>query len=279
MIIYKVTNKINGKVYIGQTIRSLKARKQNHVWNALNKKNNYRFHNAIRKYGSENFTWEILIEGTGSQETLNELEKHFICLYNSFEKGYNLTLGGGTSIGFRHSEKTKKEMSIMRKGKLAGKKHPLYGKHPSEETRKKLSVSHMGIKLSKETREKMSKAQKNKIVSEETKRKISSTHMGMKSSKETKEKLSKALKGRFVGKDSFWYGKKFSEEHRKRISKGKIGKRMGKNNLQAKAVIINNKYFDTVIAAAKAMGVTRLTIYRRIRRGVAGYQYTCVKEN
>jgi group I intron endonuclease len=128
MLIYKVTNKINGKMYIGQTIKSLKIRKRNHLWCALNERDNYCFYNAIRKYGSESFDWEIMAEGICLQETLNELEKHFICLYNTYHDGYNSTLGGGTSIGFRHSEKTKKKMSIMRKGKLVGKKHPMYGK-------------------------------------------------------------------------------------------------------------------------------------------------------
>jgi group I intron endonuclease len=279
MLVYKVTNKINGKSYIGQTTKSLKIRKRNHLWCALNERNNYCFYNAIRKYGSESFDWEIMAEGICSQETLNELEKHFICLYNTYHDGYNSTLGGGTSIGFRHSEKTKKKMSIMRKGKLAGKKHPFYGKKFTEEHRKKLSETHKGKKLSVETRKKMSKFQKNKVVSEETRRKISKAHIGIRPSEETKRKMSTARKGRFVGKDSPLYGRKLSEEHKRNISKAGIGKQVGKNNPSAKAVIINSKYFDTVNEAAKDMNVTRLTIYRRIRRGTVGYQYAHKEEN
>ena len=279
MLIYKVTNKINGKMYIGQTIKSLKIRKRNHLWCALNERNNYYFYNAIRKYGSESFDWEIMAEGICSQETLNELEKHFICLYNTYHDGYNSTLGGGTSIGFRHSEKTKKKMSIMRKGKLVGKKHPMYGKKHTEEMKRKMSEINKGKKLSEETRKKMSEFQKGRKPSEETRRRMSKGHIGIRHSEEAKRKMSMARKGKLVGEDSPLYGRKLSEEHKRNISKAGIGKRVGKSNPSAKAVIINNKYFDTVNEAAKDMNVTRLTIYRRIKRGVIGYKYANKGEN
>jgi group I intron endonuclease len=245
MIIYKATNKINGKIYIGQTINSLRQRKRGHINSALSKHDTSYFHFALRKYGPESFDWETIVEGPGSLETLNELEKHFIQLYNSFEKGYNLTLGGNSNAGFKHSEETKKRLSEMNKGK----------------------------KLSNETKRKMSEFQRSKVVPEETRRRISEGHKGLKPSEKTRKKMSESRKGRFVGKNSPLYGKKFSEEHKRKISEAKIGKRTGKDNLQAKAVIVNSRFFDTVNEAAGAMGVTRLTIYRRIRRGTAGYQY------
>jgi group I intron endonuclease len=142
-----------------------------------------------------------------------------------------------------------------------------------------LSETHKGKKLSVETRKKMSKFQKNKVVSEETRRKISKGHIGIRHSEETKRKMSMARKGKLVGKDSPLYGRKFSEEHKRNISKAGIGKRVGKSNPSAKAVIINSKHFDTVNEAAKDMNVTRLTIYRRIKRGTVGYQYAHKEEN
>lgn len=117
MLIYKVTNKINGHGYIGQTIKSLNIRKQAHINSALRKENNYYFCHAIRKYGPENFTWEIIAEGICLPEMLDKLEKHFIQLYHTFEKGYNMTFGGGSISGFKHSKESKRKMSETHKGK------------------------------------------------------------------------------------------------------------------------------------------------------------------
>lgn len=100
--IYKVTNNINGKVYIGQSI-NIEKRWKNHINHSFN--NSYSdynsvFHKAIRKYGIDNFNFEIIEEC--KKEELNKQEKYWIKYYNSylgFENcnGYNMTLGGETS--------------------------------------------------------------------------------------------------------------------------------------------------------------------------------------
>ena len=69
-IIYKVTNLQNGKVYIGQTIRTLNQRRTQHIYDARNSCSFY-FHNAIRKYGEDSFVWEQI----DSAETAEELEQ------------------------------------------------------------------------------------------------------------------------------------------------------------------------------------------------------------
>lgn len=97
--IYKYTNNINGKVYIGQSI-NLEQRKYAHKSSAFNEKvNDYdsQFHQAIRKYGIENFTYEVIAEISEeeySKAMLDDLEKYFIKYYDSYEKGYNATEGG-----------------------------------------------------------------------------------------------------------------------------------------------------------------------------------------
>lgn len=92
--IYKVTNIINGKVYIGQTIQSVKDRWYRHCGKSGLSKNemNTYFKRAILKYGKENFRIET-IETCDSKE-LNEREKYYISYYDSYKSGYNSTLGG-----------------------------------------------------------------------------------------------------------------------------------------------------------------------------------------
>lgn len=86
--IYKITNKVNGKSYIGQTRYTVEFRWRQHQ----HKKDNVYFHNAIHKYGAESFTVETLEEC--DIEILNEREIYYIAKYNTFENGYNLTIGG-----------------------------------------------------------------------------------------------------------------------------------------------------------------------------------------
>lgn len=86
--IYKITNKVNGKSYIGQTRYSVEFRWRQHQ----HKKDNTYFHNTIKKYGSDNFIVETLEECDISK--LNEREIFYIAKYNTFTNGYNLTLGG-----------------------------------------------------------------------------------------------------------------------------------------------------------------------------------------
>lgn len=96
--IYKYTNLINNKVYIGQTKKSLEQRHKNHL-NQLN--DNTYFHRAIIKYGINNFKLE-LIEDNIPYDELDNREKYWIKYYDSFHtsgKGYNLTEGGQWGSG------------------------------------------------------------------------------------------------------------------------------------------------------------------------------------
>lgn len=101
-IIYKCECLKTDKVYIGQTIQKFEERKGCHIKDSYDKNcigYNYHFHRAIRKYGIENFTWEIIskIEESSRdrlQEILDKQEVYYINKYNSFYNGYNSTLGG-----------------------------------------------------------------------------------------------------------------------------------------------------------------------------------------
>lgn len=109
MIIYKATNKINGKIYIGQTVNTLQHRANQHLQETKNstRKNTY-FHNAIQKYGFENFIF-IEIDHASNIEELNIKEQYWIEYYNSTNKtiGYNLDSGG---VNCYKSESTKRKI-------------------------------------------------------------------------------------------------------------------------------------------------------------------------
>ena len=109
--IYKYENKLNQNIYIGQSV-NIEARQKAHLYSAYNKKAkdyNSQFHQAIRKYGIENFNFTIIAEISQeeySRELLNSLEKTFIKLYNSYHKGYNATEGGDVIGNNSHKGET-----------------------------------------------------------------------------------------------------------------------------------------------------------------------------
>lgn len=94
MFIYKATSSTTGKVYIGQSSQTLQERINQHNSHAYGHQYNYHFHNAIRKYGADDFTYEIIEDGIQSIEKLNERERYWINHYDSYNNGYNSTLGG-----------------------------------------------------------------------------------------------------------------------------------------------------------------------------------------
>ena len=108
MIIYMATNKINGKKYIGQTVKELTERKKGHKYDALHRNRNIPFHNAIKKYGMDNFEWDVIWKGTERQDDpylLDRMERRFM---KEYEPEYNVRTGGQN--GYRHSDDTKEKM-------------------------------------------------------------------------------------------------------------------------------------------------------------------------
>lgn len=94
MFIYKAISKTTGKVYIGQSSQTLQERINQHNSHAYGSQYNYHFHNAIRKYGAEDFNYEIIEDNITDAATLNERERFWIKYYDSYYNGYNSTLGG-----------------------------------------------------------------------------------------------------------------------------------------------------------------------------------------
>ncbi len=169
----------SGKRYIGITCRKPEKRWQN----GHNYKNNEYFSKAIKKYGWDNFEHIIVARGL-TEEEAKWLEIELIREFDSTnqEKGYNITLGGESGNGYKHTDESKKKISETKKGK----NNPNYGKPLPEETKKKISEANKGKTHSDETKKKISEANKGKnnfmygkTHSEETKKKISENHADM----------------------------------------------------------------------------------------------------
>lgn len=174
-VIYKVTNKVNGKVYIGQTIRSFNRRKTEHLNQAKTKRRSCAyFHSALLKYGPDSFEWKIIFE-SDSQNTLNSKEIEFIKEYNAYgENGYNLCYGGDSNSGYKLSEETiEKRRNFKHSDETKEKaRQRMLGTKLSDETKEKIRQANLGKKASEKTKEKMSKSNKGKgtkkVICEET---------------------------------------------------------------------------------------------------------------
>ena len=128
----------NGKMYFGQTCLKPEFRWGKDGNGYKGQKLMWR---AIQKYGWENIDHRIISIGLDKEEA-DFQEMFYIYAYrtNEPEFGYNLTDGGGGSVGYKHTEEAKKNMSMHRSGEL----HCNYGKHLSDETKKKMSESMKG---------------------------------------------------------------------------------------------------------------------------------------
>ena len=134
-LIYKATNIINNKIYIGQTTCTLEKRKNEH----LNSCDGTYFHKAILKYGRDNFIWEIVEDNIETYEELNEKEKYWIAYFNSNNNniGYNMTPGGESIEPLDKWRKNNPDLIYenAKKGYLKMKEH--MSSHPEKEEKRK----------------------------------------------------------------------------------------------------------------------------------------------
>ena len=158
-IVYLYVCKINNKKYVGKTCNKygMKGRAKNGK--------GYRrgvFHNAIEKYGWNNFAGEILKENLTNEEA-NYWETYYIrkyrtCIDYKDCNGYNMTEGGdgGEMLGYHHTDETKTKISNAFKGRFVGELNPMYGVHDNH-------ICNEDGHLPKEIREKLSKSAKRRM--------------------------------------------------------------------------------------------------------------------
>ena len=215
-IIYKYTSPSN-KVYIGQTIHE-RARYMIHK----RAEGDTKFHRAIKKYGFENFTYEVIFtiyneDRKRIKEKLDFMERYYIRKYDSFKNGYNMTLGGDGGAGTKRTEEFKKMMSDkMRENNPAWNMTDEWKQHIGESQKGKV-ISDKQKQLTSERMKnnnpmknpdvaaKSAAAKKGKHLSEEHKKKISACQKGNIVTYETKIKMKenatkrhRDLKGHFI---------------------------------------------------------------------------------
>ena len=156
--IYSITNTINNKKYIGQSV-DVKSRIRNHKW-ALkhNKHQNDHLQKSFNKYGQDCFVFDVVCECR--EEELDDLERFYISHYDCMNphKGYNSESGG--NLNKHWSEELTQKMKEIRSGENAG----MYGKRHTEETKAIMREKAIGRVMSDETKEKLSIAHKGKLT-------------------------------------------------------------------------------------------------------------------
>lgn len=227
--IYKISNKVNGKVYVGKSI-DIERRYREHFNDLKNNKDTTYLQRAWNKYGEENFEFSILKEC--QSEELRCWEEYYIELHESCnrEKGYNLKyISEGVEY---HSEETKQKLREINLGKKA-----------SEETKQKMSESRKGERhwlhnkhLSEEHKRNLSKSLKGRSLSDDMRRKVNENHfrtfLGKHHSVESIGKIKQTREERGLNKseNNPMYGKHHKEETKIKISEANRGKSISENH-------------------------------------------------
>lgn len=284
MIIYKTTNKINGKIYIGQD--------KNNNPDYLGSGKIIR--QSIEKYGAENFEKEILEECT-TKEQLDLSEIYWIAYYNSTNReiGYNIAKGGtgGDTIS-KHPDKNliSKKISKSNKGRKpwnTGTKGKIIW---TEESKRKNRESNLGKRLSEEAKKKISIAKKKwwKNLSPEEReyesKRRSEKMKGRKMPPKTEEQRKKHSEWMKENNPMFWYnhtretrekirlanlGKPKSEEHRKKLREANKGNKPP----NMKKVEIDGIVYESITEASRITGINMSTLRNRINsKNYEGYK-------
>ncbi len=175
--IYKITNLVNGKIYVGQ-------HKTHNIDDGYLGSGKLLFH-AIKKYGKASFRRDII--EFCDKETVNDREVYWVSFLNSTDRGvgYNICNGGRTTSGYKHSQETKDKIGNKHRGKKCPPRPPM-----PDNTRLKISRANKGKVRSQEIRDIITEKLTGKKHSEATLLKMSKSQKGRKHSVETKQKIS-----------------------------------------------------------------------------------------
>lgn len=119
LIIYTITNIVNGKVYVGKTINKIRRWKE-HRYDS--KTSDAKLYRAIRKYGLSNFKFDVVFCVT-SPDFIEDIEQEFVSLYDSYENGYNNTKGGAGNLLYVFDYEFKRKCGESFRGKTLSSDH------------------------------------------------------------------------------------------------------------------------------------------------------------
>lgn len=194
MGIYKIKNKLNGKVYIGSS-NDIKRRWSYHKW-TLSKGKHHSKHlqRSYNKNGADSFSYKV-IELVEKEDDLLDRENYYFKLIKPYKntKGYNVSKIAGRTVYEDKSD------------------HPRYGQTFSKEQRKRMSDS-------------VREWYKNN----------GNPNLGAVRSKETRQRMSLAKKGKVYGKNNNFFGKTHTKESREKMSRSRQGMYVGERNTKAK---------------------------------------------
>lgn len=185
------------------------------------------------------------------------------------------------------------EARIAIKQSISGEKHPMYGKHPSDSARQKMSDSRKGKRLSEETKQKISDSHKGKHEGENNsmygRRGADCPNYGKHHSEEARKKMSEARMGKYKGENSPTYGKHPSDETKRKIGEANRGRYVGTNSCRARKVAQYDldgnliRIWDYIKQAANTLGLGGAHISaccrgKKGRKTVGGFVWRYVDE-
>lgn len=233
--IYKITNKVTGKFYIGSSV-NFKRRWYMHKFELKRGKHgNIHLQRAWDKYGEESFVFEVIKEVEPTRKEILKEEQIFLDTLSPYgENGYNISKEAGSILGYRHTKEARKKIVDSK-----------LGKSRSEETKRKISEVQKGKTISQETRDKISKTLKGRP----------SPMKGRKASKETREKMSRSLKG--IKKSEEWKRKigeaqRGADNHASKLTEEQV--------VEIKKELFSKEKSRTQTAIAKEYGVSSVII-------------------
>lgn len=261
--IYKIENLVNHKVYIGQS-KDIEARwKEGFIPGHMRSYNSHLL-NSVKKYGIENFSKEVILETWD----MDYWEKFFIQVYHSTDPkfGYNKTIGGQNTgygfysdevkdkirqkaIGRKLSEQTKKKLSELNSGKnnarygVKGNDHPCFGRHRTDEEKKRISESIKKMWAEKSEDEKQ-KWRENLSKNHADNSGENHPLFGIGHSEESKQKMSESHK-------KVW--ESYTEEEKQKLREKKKGLTTGSKNGRAKKVkcVETGEIFEYILKAVE----------------------------
>ena len=211
--IYLIRNTANGKFYVGSAVDVNKRLSQHKRCLRRNAHQNRKLQSAWNKHGETAFTFTVIEEVTDSAALLQR-EQFWIDTMCAVRFGYNLTPTAGSPLGTRHSDETKRRMSLAHSGKKKTPEHvenvraALAGRKMTDEQRQKMRDKKLGVKrgpYSAEHRAKISLALTGKEISLESRAKMSLAKIGKKHSPEVRARRGKAISA------AYWTKKALSE--------------------------------------------------------------------